>query len=122
MVSQTGRHFEAIARPAWKAAPPARITVMNRNTPPLSSTKRDIAFIRATLSMDAAFEISRADILASEELAAGSRDGDPAVHHDMRPMSEPQRMERVLLDQEHRKSVGGVELADRGEDLAYDQG
>src|SRR6185369_6545825 len=136
MVSHTGRHFDAMARPAWKAAPPPRMTVTNRNTQGLFSMNSDTeslshrgideasavkcAHLRPFL-MHAAFEVGSTDIFAAQQLAAGSRDGDASVDHHMRAVSEPQRVESILLDQENRQALGAVELADRRKDLANDQ-
>src|SRR4029079_17292605 len=84
----------------------------------LSSTKRDIV----VSSVSSAFEISGTDFGACQKLRAGARHGDATVHHDIGAMGELERMEGVLLDQEHGQALAGIELADDLEDLLHDQG
>src|SRR6202011_3252934 len=67
-----------------------------------------------------AFEIGRADLRALEQLAAGAGEREQAVDHDVAAVGELERVERVLLDQEHGELVLAVEVADRGENL-FDQ-
>src|SRR6266566_6765600 len=67
-----------------------------------------------------AFEIGRADLRALEQLATGPGERDQAVDHDVAAVGELERVERVLLDQEHGELVLAVEVANRGENL-FDQ-
>src|SRR5262249_36260954 len=83
----------------------------------LSSTKRDIV----VSSVSSAFEIGGADFGARQKLGARARHGDAAVHHDIGPMCQLERMEGILLDQEHGQALVGIEFADDLEDLLHDQ-
>ena len=71
--------------------------------------------------MPAAFEIGGAHLGPLQQLAAGAGQRDLAVDHDIAAVRELQRMEGVLLDQEHGEAVLRVEVADGAENLLRDQ-
>src|SRR5262245_5629813 len=72
-------------------------------------------------SVPAAFEVRRLHLRPRQELASRPAQRDPSVDHDIAAVRELQRVERVLLHQEHGELLLAVELADRAEDLANDQ-
>ncbi len=85
-----------------------------------------VAAVRAvapvTLSPPAAFQIGGADFRALQQFAAGPRQRDQAVDHDIAAMGEFQRVVGVLLDDQHGQAVLPVQGPDRVENLPRDQG
>src|SRR5712692_1094382 len=74
----------------------------------------------ATLA-PAAFEIGRSYLLLLQQLASASAKRDQPIDHDIAPVRQIQRMECVLLHQEHREILLAVELLDRTEYLACNE-
>src|SRR6478735_7065257 len=73
------------------------------------------------LLMPSAFEIGGLHLRIGEQFLAGATHGDDAVDHDVAAMGELEGMEGVLLDEEDGEPLRFVQLADRLEDLLYDQ-
>src|SRR5262245_21301595 len=69
-----------------------------------------------------ASEISGADLRIGKECSTASGKRDPAVDQNVAAMREPQRMEGVLLDQQHGDALLFVQLLYDSEDLPDDQG
>ena len=67
------------------------------------------------------FQIGSLDFRARQQFLAGAGDRDLAVDHDIAAVGKLQRVECILLDEEHCDSLGAVEFTDGGENLLHDQ-
>src|SRR5439155_14426874 len=103
-------------------APPPIKTVTRKKTPSERSAERSSGMLTGIApSMPPAFEVGRLHLGPFQKLAPGARERDAAVDHHISAVSELERVEGVLLDQEDRELFLRVELLDRGKNLPRDQ-
>src|SRR5437588_4092872 len=109
-----------MARPASQAAPPPMQTLTRRKMPSDCSSARKSG-IEKYISVPAAFEISGSYLLPLQELAPAPGQRYEPIDHDIAAVREVERVECVLLHQEHRELLLAVELLDGTEYLARNE-